>query len=260
MPLVRPRCPDCAQPLGDPPYPKIPLACRACGTPAEVPFGADGQPVDFDAAFSPARLLRWLAAARIAMARGAPGIAVGACKRCDAALVVSSCEPVSLPCPHCGARVEGTASSIVVDQWPEPWTRVDGGGVALEYRVAVVDDTTGVTAGCASCGLATPANDPATTCPRCRAVTWTDRSGVDGAPAGRVQLGVRVDGTRQGRPFHVLVPVVQGEAMLRNDMHVGTSAESGSSVIGITALGCAATVGVTILLGLGMWTLYHFTR
>jgi hypothetical protein len=84
MPLVRARCNECSQPLGDPPYVRMPMQCTACGTHAMLSFAADGQPADFDASFSPGRLLRWFTAARLAMASGTPGVAVGACPRCDA--------------------------------------------------------------------------------------------------------------------------------------------------------------------------------
>jgi hypothetical protein len=136
----------------------------------------------------------------------------------------------------------GEATKLLVDQWPEPWAKVEGGGLSLEYRLAVVDDSTGVTAGCAACGFATPANDPDTRCRRCNAVTWVVREG-----SRRVQLGARVDGTRAGQPFKALVPICQGEQMLRRDAATGASAESGTSLLGVTGVGCAIGAALVIV-------------
>ena len=250
MPLARARCTACSEPLGDAPHIPLPMRCTQCGESTLVEVGADGQPVDFDAAFTPVDLLRWFAAARAAMAHGQPGIAVGACKRCRAPLVVSSHQSVSLPCPHCRVPVAGEAAQVLVDQWPEPWARIEGGGISLEYRVAIVDDSTGVTAGCATCGLPTPPNDPAMRCPRCQRVIWIDRPTANGPQ--RIQLGVRVSGTRGGRPFNQLVSMAQSEAMLRSDAAAGTSAESGKSMLGLTGLGCAIAIGLAILTIFGL--------
>ena len=70
---------------------------------------------------------------------GIPGIALGGCGACGSPLVVSSREPVSLPCPHCGEAVQGTTAECLVDQWTEPWARVEGGGIELEYRLAILE-------------------------------------------------------------------------------------------------------------------------
>jgi uncharacterized Zn finger protein (UPF0148 family) len=247
MPLIRPRCSACSQPLGDPPHLTIPIRCVACGTPATLAFGADGQPADFDAAFNAPRLLRWFAHARMAMARGAPGIAVGTCTRCDAPLLVSSKEPVSLPCPHCQVPVEGTAESVLADQWAEPWARVEGHEMALEYRLATVDDASTPSAGCPWCGIPIAPNDPSTVCPRCRAVTWVAREG-----GKRMQLAVRIDGTRQQRPFNTMVSLAQGEAMLRRDLSMGAAAGAGAGLLGVTGIGCAIAIALTVLGGIGI--------
>src|SRR5262249_8289978 len=135
MPLARARCPACSEPLGDPPHVPVPCRCGACGAQESVPFGADGQPASFETMFAPGALLRWFAAARHAMATGKPGVALGACSRCKSPLVVSSRAPMRLPCPRCGVPVEGEAANVLVDQWPEPWCKVDGGGLSLEYRL-----------------------------------------------------------------------------------------------------------------------------
>ena len=248
MPLARARCQTCSEPLGDPPHVPVPCRCGACGSDAPALFAADGQPAAFETMFEPAALVRWFGAARHAMASGRLGVALGACAKCHAPLVVSSREAVRLPCPHCQTPLQGEAATVLVDQWPEPWCRVEGGGLALEYRLATVDDTTGVTAGCAACGLATPANEPGTHCRRCNAVTWVLRG-----TGRRAQLGVRVDGTRAGHPFKALVPICHGEQMLQRDAVTSASAESGRSLMGITGVGCAigtALVIVPIVIGI----------
>jgi len=232
------------------------MRCTQCGLETIVPIGADGQPADFDAAFTAGDLLRWFAAARVAMGRGQPGVALGACKRCRAPLVVSSRTPLSLPCPHCRAPVAGEAADVLVDQWPEPWARVEGGGLSLEYRVAIADDTTGVTAGCATCGAPTPSNDPSSVCARCGHATWAPRGGS----GPRIQLGVRVDGTRAGRPFNQLVPMVQGESMLRSDTAIGASSESGKSMLGLTGIGCAIAIAFVVLCALAIGYCVHFSK
>ena len=212
-----------------------------------MPFGADGQPAAFETMLTAAELLRWFGAARHAMVTGRLGVALGACAKCKAPLLVSSRQQMRLPCPHCQTPACGEAAAILVDQWPEPWCKVEGGGLSLEYRLASVDDSTGVTAGCAACGLATPANEPGTRCRRCNAVTWAERDGR------RVQLGVRASGTRTDHPFNALLPICQGEQMLMRDAAVGASAESGKSIMGITGVGCAigtALVIVPIVIGI----------
>jgi exosome complex RNA-binding protein Csl4 len=252
MPLVRARCSACSLPLGDPPLSTLAVSCNRCGRAAAVRVAADGQPADFDPAFGPARLMGWLASARVAMASGAPGIALGACAGCGSPLVVSSREPVSLPCPHCGEAVQGSGAERLVDQWTEPWAKVEGGGLELEYRLAVVEDRTGLSAGCAVCGGPTPTGDSSMACRRCGAVTWVERGG------GRMQLGVRVDGVRDKRPFEGLVSIAQGEALLRADAMRGTAGSSGGSLLRATGIGCAAAVAVAVLLGMGIAIVAHF--
>ena len=254
MPLARARCPACTLPLGDPPPVPLAVRCNRCGLANTVNVAADGQPADFDPAFSPVRLASWLAAARVAVSSGSPGIAVGACSGCASPLVVSSRDPVSLPCPHCGAAMTGTTAERLLDQRTEPWARVDGGGIDLEYRLAVLEEKHGVSAGCATCGAPTPAGDPAGTCPRCGSVTWIARE------AGRFQLGVRVDGVRDGRPFRVLVSIVQGESLLHADTRRGTSGRSGQSLLGATGIGCASAVAVVVVVILGIWIAAHFAH
>ncbi|HEY8038377.1 MAG TPA: hypothetical protein VIF15_01230 [Polyangiaceae bacterium] len=254
MPLVRARCKACTLPLGDPPHAVLPVRCNRCGAATQVRVAADGQPADLDPAFGAPRLMAWLGSARVAMASGMPGVALGACGACGSPLVVSSRQPVALPCPHCGEAVQGTAADVLVDQWTEPWARAEGGGIDLEYRLVAVEDRTGLSAGCASCGALTPPNDPSSTCGRCGAVTWVAREG------GRVQLGVRVDGTRDGKPFKMLVPIVQGEGMLRGDAMRGTSGRSGSSLLGATGIGCATAIAAVLGIVLGVWILVHFSH
>ncbi|WP_394820963.1 hypothetical protein [Pendulispora albinea] len=260
MPLVRARCQACTQPLGDPPHLPLSVPCSACGVPNTVAFGADGQPADFDVAFEPARLFRWFASARTAMARGAVGIALGACSRCSSALVLSSRQALSLPCPHCQAPVEGTAGSLLVDQWPEPFGIVaSGAALHLEYRLSVLEDRAGISAGCAACGAPTPPNDPRSRCVRCNATTWVERPGPPEDPTPRrVQLGVRIDGVRGGQPYHAIVPILQGEQLLRSDIVQGTSARSGSRMMGLTGIGCAALFAFTLLFAVLIAILVHF--
>jgi len=254
MPLVRARCRACTLPLGDPPPSALPVRCGRCGASTQVRISGDGQPVDLDTTFSEMRLVGWLGAARFAMASGHLGVAVGCCGACGSPLVVSSQQPVSLPCPHCGEATQGAAAEVLLDQWTEPWTRVEGGGMNLEYRLVALPDQAGVSAGCAVCGAATPATDPSSVCAQCGSATWVARG------EGRLQLAVRVDGTRADKPFKMLLPIAQGEAMLRADAVRGTSGRSGSSLLGATGVGCAAAVAAIVLLVLGIWMTVHFSH
>jgi hypothetical protein len=254
MPLVRARCRACALPLGDPPPSSIDARCSRCGLAARVRVTADGQPADFDPALSPARLLEWLAYARLAMASGTPGIALGACAGCHAPLAISSRETVTLPCPHCGEAAGGTSAEVLVDQWTEPWTHLTGGTLDVEYRLALLEDARGVSAGCPACATPTPATDPSSRCPSCGAVTWVQRGD------GRVQLAARITGTRAGRPFNALVPIVSAEGMLRADATRSTGARSGSSLLGVTGVGCASAIALAILLAIAIGIAAHFAR
>lgn len=262
MPLARARCSSCSQPLADEPYIHVPMTCSSCGKQTSLVFAADGQPVDFDASFATNRLTLWMQAARRAMASGMPGVAVGCCSACSMPLVISSKQPVTLPCPHCQNPVRGPADKLLVDQWPEPWSKIETGGLSLEYRLAWVDDSTAITAGCAGCGAPTAADDPAMQCPRCRSVTWVDRDADDdGAPTKRrFQLGVRINGTRQNRPYNVIVSIPQGEATLRSDNVASSSASSSSSLLGVTGIGCAVAVALFMLMSVGIAILVHFAK
>jgi hypothetical protein len=251
MPLVRARCRACMLPLGDPPPSTLDVTCNRCARVGSVRVAADGQPVDFDPAFSASRLAAWLASARVAMGSGTLGLALGACAGCGSPLVVSSHEAVSLPCPHCGETVRGLAAERLIDQWTEPWAKIEGGGLELEYRLAVVEDGT---AGCAVCGTATPAGDPSMMCARCGSAAWAEGAG------GRMQLGVRIDGIRDKRPFQGVVSIVQGEALLRADALRGRKGRSGSSLLGATGIGCASAIAVVVLLALGIAIALHFAH
>ncbi|HEX8791629.1 MAG TPA: hypothetical protein VF765_11810 [Polyangiaceae bacterium] len=254
MPLARSRCPACSLPLGDPPPTAVPVRCSRCGREKAVQIAADGQPAGFDPMFNAARLLEWLAYARGAMGAGTPGVAVGACDGCGSPLLVSSRQEMALPCPHCAEPVKGPAGRVLVDQWTEPWTRIDGDVVDLEYRLVVLEGARGTSAGCAACGAPTPAGDPAMKCASCGAVTWVEREG------GRVQLGVRVDGTRDGKPYKAVVPIVQGESMLSADARRGAGARSSSSLLGITGVGCASLVAAFVLLIVAIAMAAHFVH
>ncbi|HSQ67167.1 MAG TPA: hypothetical protein VLM85_28315 [Polyangiaceae bacterium] len=263
MPLARARCSSCSQPLADEPHIHVPMPCTSCGRQASLVFAADGQPADFDASFAPQRLLTWLSAARRAMASGAPGIAVGCCPSCSMPLVISSKQHVSLPCPHCKKPVDGPADRVLVDQWVEPWAKIEGGGLSLEYRLAWIDDSTAITAGCAGCGTPTAADDPSMRCRRCGSVTWVEREVAEGEGEPtkcRMQLGVRINGMRQDRPYNVLVSIPQGEQALRNDMAMGSSASSSSSLLGATGIGCAVALAVCVLFGIAIAILVHFAK
>jgi hypothetical protein len=147
------------------------------------------------------------------------------------------------------------ATEVLVDQWCEPFSHVVGDGVDLEYRLALVEDAGGATAGCAHCGMPTAPADPAMQCPRCRSATWVARGADANVPPGqgwRIQLGVRINGTRAGRPFNALVPIVQGDQMLRTDAAIGSSSRSSKSLLGITGVGCAIAVSVTMLVPLAL--------
>jgi predicted RNA-binding Zn-ribbon protein involved in translation (DUF1610 family) len=257
MPLVRARCRACTLPLGDPPHVAIAVRCGRCGVQASVAVAADGQPADFDPSFDPVRLLAWFAYARLAMAAGTPGVALGACAACRSPLVLSSREAMSLPCPHCGEAVTGASGEILLDQWTEPWTRVEGGSaMRLEYRLVWLDAKSGLSAGCSACGAPTPPGDGDATdrCPNCGSVTWVARGDT------RMQLGVRVDGTRDGRPFKGLVPIAQAEAMLRMDASRGSSARAGTSFLGATGIGCAAVIAACVVVTFAIWIAVHFSK
>jgi hypothetical protein len=62
-----------------------------------------------------------------------------------------------------------------------------------------------------------------------------------------MQLGVRIDGTRAGHPFKALVPICHGERMLANDAALGSASRSGSSLLGVTGVGCAIAVSVVAI-------------
>jgi hypothetical protein len=242
MPLARARCRECSLPLGDPPYATLRVHCARCGTTSEVAVAADGGPAAFDVAFTPSKLVAWFGAARLAMADGAPGVAVGACSACARPLTVADDAPVALPCPHCSEPVTGRAADVLVDQWGEPWTKVEGGGIDLEYRLALFDDKAGMTAGCATCGAPTPPDDPALRCAGCGAAAWAAR------PAGlRTQLGARINGTRGATPFNAVVPIGHAEAMLRRDAALGSNDRAGGALLGLTGVGCAIVVGLGLL-------------
>jgi hypothetical protein len=231
------------------------MPCHFCGRQVMLTFAADGQLVDFDASFAPQKLLGWFSAARRAMASGTPGVAVGSCQHCSMPMVISSKLPVKLPCPHCKVPVEGAAENVLVDQWPEPWAKVEGSGLSVEYRLGWVDDSTGITAGCANCGAPSPADDPSMRCRRCNAVSWVTR-----AEGKRAQLGVRIDGVRGDRPYNALMSLAQGESALRADTVSGSASSSGSSLLGITGIGCAIAVGISILFSIGIAIAAHFSK
>ncbi len=179
-------------------------------------------------------------------------------------LVISSKQPVTLPCPHCKVPVQGPAEKILVDQWPEPWSKIETGGISLEYRLAWVDDSTAITAGCAGCGAPTSVDDTSTTCPRCRSVTWVDRDVEDEhsheLQKRRMQLGVRVNGMRQDRPYNVILSIPQGEATLRSDNVMSSTASSSSSLLGVTGIGCAVALALSLLMIIGIAILAHFSK
>jgi hypothetical protein len=103
--------------------------------------------------------------------------------------------------------------------------------------------------------MATPVEDPATRCRRCNAVTWLVR-----ADGRRVQIGVRINGTRGDRPFKVVVPIAQGEAMLRSDAAIGTSDQSGKTVLGFTGVGCALAVAAFLVFWFAIFLAIYLSR
>jgi hypothetical protein len=253
MPLARSRCSACSLPLADAPLVALPVRCARCGREKAVQVAADGQPAGFDPTFSAARLLEWLAYARGAMASGALGVALGACDGCGSPLLLSSRQELTLPCPHCAEPVKGPAARVLVDQWTEPWARIEGGGVDVEYRLVVLEGSRGTSVGCAACGAPTPPpGDAAARCKACGAATWIAREG------GPVQLGVRVDGTRDGKPYKAVVPIVQGESMLSADARRVAGARSSSSLLAVTGVGCASLVAAFVLLAVAILMVVHF--
>jgi hypothetical protein len=257
MPLVRARCRACSLPLGDPPLTPLAVQCARCGLGNQVQLAADGQPVGFEPSFGAAQLMEWLAYARSAMASGALGVSLGACSACRAPLAVSSGQVVSLPCPHCGEVSTGPAATLLLDQWTEPWAHVSGGNADVEYRLVMLEDTRGVSAGCAACGNPTPPGDPSNRCATCGAFSWLAPR-IEGG--GRIQLGVRVDGTRNGVPFKAVVPIVTGEGMLRADAAHGTSARSSTSFVNVTAVGCASALALAVLVAAAIATAIHLAH
>ncbi|MEI7891787.1 MAG: hypothetical protein WCI05_01775 [Myxococcales bacterium] len=255
MPLARARCAACSLPLGDPPHVEVLVRCGRCATSVSITLAADGQPVDCGVAFSATRPVHGCSAARGAMASGTPGVAVGACRRCQTAVVVPPSQPVTLLCPHCREPRPGPAADMLLDLWPEPWCRIEGANLDIEYRLVLLDAARGVAVGCAACGAPTPPDHPSSTCSRCRAVTWVVRP-----DRSRVQLAVKVDGTREGRPFKALVPVLQGEMMLRQDTSFGLRVGSGSSVLGMTGLGCALALALAIMCAAGIGFAIYFSK
>lgn len=240
-------------PLGDPPATVLTVACTRCGLSAPVSVTADGQPAGLDPSFTPSALLDWFACARAAMASGTPGIAVGACPSCRAPLCLSSRQEVSLPCPHCAEPVRGTTADVLADQWLEPFAHVSGGIVDLEYRLVMLEDGRGHAAGCGACGAPSTPNAP-DRCQACGAVAWVRRG------PHRVQLAVRVDGTRDAKPFKALVPIVTGEGMLRADASRSQDARSGSSFLGVTGVGCASAVALLVFLSVIVGITVHFAH
>src|ERR1700722_13262713 len=136
MPLSRARCAHCSEPLADPPFAVLPMRCAYCGFGWNIDVAADGQPTGFETLFLMPRLLAWFAAARDRMARGALGVCVGGCNRCRGPLLLAPRDVVNLPCPHCQTPVTGEAADVLVDQWTEPWTKIEGANLSLEYRLA----------------------------------------------------------------------------------------------------------------------------
>ncbi len=254
MPLARARCRACSLPLGDAPHVPVAVTCTRCGLTGQVPIAADGQPAGFEASLTPAQLAEWFAYARGATAAGTLGVVVGACAACRAPVALAPSQPVSLPCPHCGEAVEGPASEVLVDQWTEPWARVSGGEVDAEYRLVMLEDASGTSAGCAACGTACPPGDPKGRCPACGAIAWTTPRTPGGS---RLQLAVRVDGTRGDVPFKSVFPVITGEAMLRAEAARGVSARSGTSLVNVTAVGCASALGIGVLLAVLVAIAFH---
>lgn len=217
-------------------------------------MAGDGHPTNFESLFTAERLMRWFACARAGLAQGHPGIAVGICSHCATPLVVSSKTTIVLPCPSCGHRQEGVSEDLLVDQWTEPWARVEGGSLDLEYRLAVTDLDKSSPVGCPQCGTPTPPKDAGALCGRCGATAWIVRRDE------RLQLGVRVDGTRHGRPFRAFVPIVTGEHMLRGDTVTGRAASSGSSLLTWSGIGCAAAIALSVLGGIGVWAAVYFSK
>ena len=220
-------------------------------------MAADGQSPTFDVAFTPLAMSAWFEAARHAMARGTPGIALGACVACHAPLTVSRRLHVELTCPHCSSVRQGLASEILFDQWTEPWTSAKGTHFDLEYRL-VWNDGSEQGGGCPACGAPTPLEAPSHRCHRCHAVAWVGEAGpataaiepnpsFPRAAGQRRQLAVRVDGTRGGRSIRLTLAIPAGLAALRADAAAGAAHSTERSVLGIVGVGCVSLIALVVL-------------
>ena len=85
-------------------------------------------------------------------------------------------------------------------------------------------------------------------------MTWLARG------SGRVQLAVRIDGIRDGKPYQVVLPIVQGEATLRADAARGTQSRSSRSLLGVTGVGCASAIALLVVLVVVVWIVAHFSH
>jgi len=94
--------------------------------------------------------------------------------------------------------------------------------------------------------------------------TWVEREAEDEhtgvVTKRRMQLGVRVNGMRQDRPYNVIISIPQGEATLRSDNVMSTSASSSSSLLGVTGIGCAVALALCVLFGIGIAIFAHFAK
>ena len=247
MPLARARCRSCQLPLSDPPPTYVPVRCASCGTANSLAIASDGQPTSFDANFTPRRLLNWFASIRGALRRGEPGICLGGCQRCMQPIVVAPNTPVLLACPHCKDVVEGTAEKLLVDQWCEPWVRVEGNDVSLDFRLAMVEarEAESCLEVCTVCAARVATGSRCATCQAPHSITR------NGSP---LRCIVRVDGTRHAQSIRALIPISAGELWLRRDASSMGRGAFSRPILTVFAIGCGGFIALCVALGIAFAT------
>ncbi len=245
MSLNAARCTGCSQLLADAPYTTVRVYCAFCRREHAISISADGQRVDFEAKFSPQRLGDWFRGARAATLASDVGVAVGACEKCAAPLVIPRAAEVALACPHCELRIAGPAEKILYDLWTEPYASVESGKDSqLEFKLALALASHQQSAGCAHCTGATPPHDESVKCRFCGSTAWFQANGE------RAQFGVQIEGTAYGRPYENFVNLTEGESHLRGSSRLEASVASGNQTVKYVGIGCLGLFAFTLLITL----------